>query len=75
MNLRVFAAATFTVLCGRVFAGEGMWLLQDLDRVEALTENREKGVSLDAGMNIRPRLYGRSSFGQRPGIHQPPLRI
>ena len=63
MNLRVFAAATFTVLCGRVFAGEGMWLLQDLDRVEALTENREKGVSLDAGM-----LYSADTVSIKDGV-------
>ena len=63
MNLRVFAAAAFTVLCGRIFAGEGMWLLQDLDRVDALTESRGKGVSLDAGM-----LYSADSVSIKDGV-------
>ena len=63
MNLRVFAAAAFTVLCGRIFAGEGMWLLQDLDRVDALTESRGKGVLLDAGM-----LYSADSVSIKDGV-------
>lgn len=63
MDLRVFAAAAFFCFCGRAFAGEGMWLLQDLDRVDALSCKTDSAVVLDAGM-----IYSADSVSIKDGV-------
>lgn len=62
MVLRVFMAAAFSALCSLVFAGEGMWLLQDIGRVGALSE-RDSSVVIDAGM-----IYSADTVSIKDGV-------